>query len=70
MDNPLEEVGLNQLNEIEAADFYKKVTVYDENDQIRLFCLKGRVNDILTVLTEHGGEDVSKWRIVENENDS
>lgn len=67
MDNPLEQIGSNELNAIEQADFFKKVTVYDENDQVRLYALKGRVNELITVLSQEGGEDVSKWRVVENE---
>jgi len=65
--NPLEQSGQNQLDEIALRDFYKKVTVYDEEGTVKLFHIKGRVYEILEVMKEHGGIDTSGWRIVENE---
>lgn len=65
--NPLEQDGQNQLDEIALRDFYKQVTVYDEEGVIKLFHIKGRVYEILEVMREHGGVDTSGWRVVENE---
>ncbi len=67
MDNPLEEIGANELDEIAIRDYYRKVSVYDENGDLKFYHHKGRVNEVLVALSEHGGIDVSQWRVVENE---
>lgn len=68
--NLLEQDGQNQLDEIALRDFYKRVTVYDEEGTVKLFHIKGRVHEILEVMREHGGVNTSGWRIVENEEPS
>jgi hypothetical protein len=61
--NELEQLSQQQLNEIEEKDFYRSVSVYNENGIKIMTHYKGRINEVLKVISE-SGQDVSEWKVI------
>lgn len=66
MDNPLEDIGKQSLTELEILDYNKRVTVYNNNGLVVMYHCKGRVQEVLDVISQ-SGIDVSEWRVVIDE---
>jgi len=69
MDNPLESMGRNTLTELEALDYHKRVTVYDKNGTVVMYHCKGRIQQLLDIISQ-SDTDVSEWKVVVDEESS
>lgn len=61
--NELEQMSKQQLDEIEEKDFYRSVTVYNEDGIKIMTHYKGRIGEVMKIISE-SGQDVSQWKVV------